>query len=182
MNEIKPIETIYNGHRFRSRLEARYAVFFDTLGIKYMYEIEGFKLPNGDLYLPDFYLPDCDTWFEVKGVMTLKDKTKIEQFAESCGKKVVVGYDDFTFALSNVDYGYSGETFCSKERSHLAKCNNVGRFYFYDMDGDWSSNCKDCSEQCDFQTLACGDGWANDCVKSAIKKALQARFEHGERG
>lgn len=32
--DIKPIETHYNGYRFRSRLEARWAVFFDALGIK----------------------------------------------------------------------------------------------------------------------------------------------------
>ena len=51
-NSIKPIETHYDGHRFRSRLEARWAVFFNTLGIKYQYEVEGYEM--GDLrYLPD---------------------------------------------------------------------------------------------------------------------------------
>lgn len=43
---IKPIETIYNGYRFRSRLEARWAVFLDSLGVKYEYEPEGFELPD----------------------------------------------------------------------------------------------------------------------------------------
>lgn len=52
--KIKPIETIYNGYRFRSRLEARWAVFFDALGVDYEYEPEGFNLPNGGRYLPDF--------------------------------------------------------------------------------------------------------------------------------
>jgi hypothetical protein len=52
--KIKPIETIYNGYRFRSRLEARWAVFFDALGVEYEYEPEGFELPNGGRYLPDF--------------------------------------------------------------------------------------------------------------------------------
>ena len=51
---IKAIETIYNGYRFRSRLEARWAVFFDALGVDYEYEPEGFNLPNGGRYLPDF--------------------------------------------------------------------------------------------------------------------------------
>ncbi len=37
---MKPIETIYNGFRFRSRLEARWAVFFDAVEIKYEYEIK----------------------------------------------------------------------------------------------------------------------------------------------
>lgn len=59
------IETIYNGYRFRSRLEARWAVFFDAGGIKYEYEPEG--VDDGDVkYLPDFYLPEFDLWVEVK--------------------------------------------------------------------------------------------------------------------
>jgi hypothetical protein len=40
---IKPIETRYKGYRFRSRLEARWAVFFDTMEIPWEYEKEGFK-------------------------------------------------------------------------------------------------------------------------------------------
>ena len=51
---MKAIETMYNGYRFRSRLEARWAVFFDALGVKYEYEPEGFLLPSGKCYLPDF--------------------------------------------------------------------------------------------------------------------------------
>lgn len=51
---IKNIETEYNGYKFRSRLEARWAVFFDAAGIKYEYEPEGFDLGNGLRYLPDF--------------------------------------------------------------------------------------------------------------------------------
>ena len=31
---IKPIETNYNGFRFGSRLEARWAIFFDMIGLK----------------------------------------------------------------------------------------------------------------------------------------------------
>jgi hypothetical protein len=53
---VQPIETRYNGHLFRSRLEARWAVWLDTLGIKYAYEHQGFNL-DGDRYLPDFWLP-----------------------------------------------------------------------------------------------------------------------------
>ena len=33
---IKAIETVYNGYRFRSRLEARWAVFFDALADRAM--------------------------------------------------------------------------------------------------------------------------------------------------
>lgn len=79
---MKAIETHYNGYRFRSRLEARWAVFFDTLGIRYEYEPEGFELSDGTYYLPDFWLPDLHLWVEVKGVMTDSDMHKIEQFRE----------------------------------------------------------------------------------------------------
>jgi hypothetical protein len=53
---IKAIETRYNGYRFRSRTEARWAVFFDTIGFKWQYEEEGYELENGRRYLPDFKL------------------------------------------------------------------------------------------------------------------------------
>lgn len=66
MEQIKAIETHYNGYRFRSRLEARWAVFFDAAGIRYEYEPEGFTLQNGLCYLPDFYLPDENIYVEVK--------------------------------------------------------------------------------------------------------------------
>lgn len=62
---IKAIETRYAGCRFRSRLEARWAKFFDTAGVKWEYEPEGFEMPSGR-YLPDFWLPDVGVWVEVK--------------------------------------------------------------------------------------------------------------------
>lgn len=53
---IEAIQTEYAGYRFRSRAEARWAVFFRTAHIPFDYEREGFKLPSG-AYLPDFWLP-----------------------------------------------------------------------------------------------------------------------------
>lgn len=67
MTWIQPIETVHADCRFRSRLEARWAVFFDNMDIPWLYEPEGFQLSDGSMYLPDFYLPDCSTWVEVKG-------------------------------------------------------------------------------------------------------------------
>lgn len=65
---IKAIETRYKGYRFRSRLEARWAVFFDHLGLRWQFEPEGFDLSAHGLgyYLPDFFLPDLNYWIEVK--------------------------------------------------------------------------------------------------------------------
>ena len=63
---IKAIETQYQGYRFRSRLEARWAVFFDALGVEWEYEPEGFDLGHEGKYLPDFYLPGLDCHAEIK--------------------------------------------------------------------------------------------------------------------
>ena len=53
---VSAIETTWRGYRFRSRLEARWAVFFETLGLQWEYEPEGFELGDGLRYLPDFLL------------------------------------------------------------------------------------------------------------------------------
>jgi hypothetical protein len=63
---FKAIETRYRGFRFRSRLEARWAVFMDTVGIRWTYEPEGFELGKDGRYLPDFWLPDLRMWMEIK--------------------------------------------------------------------------------------------------------------------
>ena len=55
---IQAIPTRYAGCHFRSRLEARWAVFFDALGIRWEYEPEGFVGAYGEPYLPDFQLPE----------------------------------------------------------------------------------------------------------------------------
>ncbi len=52
---ITPITTIYKGRRFRSRLEARWAIFFDAIDIGWEYETEGFQI-GSTKYLTDFKL------------------------------------------------------------------------------------------------------------------------------
>lgn len=61
---IKPIPTQYKGYQFRSRLEARWAVFFDEMRIPYDYENEGYEVATGVWYLPDFKIDNC--YVEVK--------------------------------------------------------------------------------------------------------------------
>ena len=57
--------TLYRGILFRSRLEARWAVLMDSIGIKFEYEAKQFQLEDGQ-YLPDFWLPDIGAWLELK--------------------------------------------------------------------------------------------------------------------
>ena len=66
---IKAIQTRYKGYHFRSRLEARWAVFFDALGLEWEYEPEGFDLGEAGWYLPDFKVystTGCVGWYEIK--------------------------------------------------------------------------------------------------------------------
>ena len=77
---LKAIETVYNGYKFRSRLEARWGVFFDAMGIKWQYEFEGFDLGEAGWYLPDFYLTNDRIYVEIKPALNLitdDDKLKI---------------------------------------------------------------------------------------------------------
>lgn len=79
---IKSIQTKFDGRFFRSRLEARWAVFFKYLAIEYAYEPEGYILPDGSQYLIDFLLPEVyyrsqlnQGWFiEVKPFGTYNEK------------------------------------------------------------------------------------------------------------
>ncbi len=96
-NEIKAIETKYKGYRFRSRLEVRWAVFFDALGVEWEYETQGYELPCGR-YLPDFYMPRFKTWLEVKaGSFTADERDRCRLLCEATKEQVVMldGMPDF---------------------------------------------------------------------------------------
>lgn len=80
---MKPIETVWRGCKFRSRLEARWAIFFQALGLKWEYEPQGFELGEAGCYLPDFYIHTATpTWLEIKphGEIGDKDEKKLIAF------------------------------------------------------------------------------------------------------
>lgn len=72
---FKAIETKYDGYKFRSRLEARWATFFNALDIPYEYEKEGYDL-EGTWYLPDFWLPKQEYFIEIKGQEPTEEEAK----------------------------------------------------------------------------------------------------------
>lgn len=81
--EPQPIETLYKGYRFRSRLEARWAVFFDAIAVEWEYEKQGYDL-NGRWYLPDFWVPHPSMkddgwgfWIEIKPTPLTEEQTGI---------------------------------------------------------------------------------------------------------
>lgn len=189
MGTLKPIETVYDGYRFRSRLEARWAILFDALGIKWEYEPEGFQLSDGTRYLPDFYLPDSSTFFEVKGLMTEVDHHKVEQLVIDSGKAAAIGYADFTFEACDM---FSADDFelTSKSESFLARCRFCGKMYFCGYQGSYACRCCGAYDGDNtFEHIVDGDGDGLPYVRfgeitfvwrRALDKAKSARFEHGE--
>lgn len=63
---IKALDTEYAGYLFRSRIEARWAVYFDKMRVSWEYEPTGLDLGSLGWYLPDFYLPAYDAYIEIK--------------------------------------------------------------------------------------------------------------------
>lgn len=111
---LKAIETIYRGNKYRSRLEARWAVFFDNLGIKYEYEQEGYILSNGSKYLPDFFLPTfCYHGMYVEVKPECGDFSKAIQFAKEAQKEIWLAEGTPAIRAYNVFCAlpYEGELF-----------------------------------------------------------------------
>lgn len=94
---IQAIETRYAGCRFRSRAEARFAVFFDALNVPWLYEPEGYQLSNGFAYLPDFLLypgTPWAMWLEVKTDSPTPDEIlKCAGLAEDTGIRTYLYFD-----------------------------------------------------------------------------------------
>lgn len=86
-NGPKAIETKWHGCRFRSKLEAQWAIVFEVMGLEWEYEPMGFRLGNGLWYMPDFVIAGLvgvgDGWcfVEVKGNMTELDRSKVDEFS-----------------------------------------------------------------------------------------------------
>lgn len=89
-----PIETRLFGFRFRSRLEARYALFFHNLDIVWQYEHEGYDIGRGCWYLPDFRLPELNLFVEIKGQRpTISEIKKCILFRNNISESIAIFYD-----------------------------------------------------------------------------------------
>lgn len=71
----------YNGKTFRSSYEVRFAKALDARGIKWEYEPKRFDLGECT-YLPDFYLPDTEEFWEIKGWLNEASQKRIRLFRE----------------------------------------------------------------------------------------------------
>lgn len=176
--KIKAIETRYKGYRFRSRLEARWAVFFDEARIEWEYEAEGFNL-DGTKYLPDFFLPNLGTYVEVKGSGDISDNEWDKVWRFSKYKPIIVFRGQMPGSFSDFDDG--GGVFVPITLSPSPDGDDT-RFPMY----------RDC---CGYQYIGspihhtmkqescprCDAGSSRETIsEEALLIARSARFEHGE--
>lgn len=205
---IKPIETIYNGYRFRSRLEARWAVFFDAAGIKYQYEPEGFDL-DGEYYLPDFFLPQFCLFVEIKPfnkdiVHHVGDGNEWEKkcckFRDITEQPILLCYGDpYTRLFCRLfAYDYTDSAGGTSEWDCLfVEFNNEIVLVTYSDRKDRSiciNPCMSHSNRIGTSYEFTGDkdllwekaffeeNWKDNFLAKARLKSRQARFEHGECG
>lgn len=182
----KAIQTYYNGYHFRSRLEARWAVFFDALGVKYEYEPEGFETDDGTKYLPDFRVK-CygyrgetngephDLYIEVKGELSDEDVHKIVKFANY---HII---DEWSPVIDNPILVVG----CIPEHNDVYNLND-GIFFDYGLiDGDEGFGAYPAAtEDGKFYLWGADSNYINrkdiPRVCKAYDIARQARFEYGE--
>lgn len=171
-SSIKPIETRYNGYRFRSRLEARWAVFFDALHIPYQYEVEGYDLA-GRWYLPDFWLPNHHCWVEIKPTGTDPYNERCMALALATNGRVlnIIG-DPWLFGYEIIVYeGFEDGGSLIEGCQFAAGRRSPGELWVADVDGS-AAIC--------LNPLDDSDRWPdliNDRLRDAYVAARQARFE-----
>lgn len=116
---MRVLPVTYRGQRFRSRLEARWACFFDSIGVDWVYEREGFDL-GGIYYLPDFWLIREKLWVEVKGEYPDSDALlKAFRLAQATGHDVMIVWGEPIVKGAGFDVKplYDGMLFSPREGS-----------------------------------------------------------------
>lgn len=59
---METLAAFYGGEYFRTEREARWAVFFDALRLRWRYDRGGFSASAGGWVSPAFWLPELDRW------------------------------------------------------------------------------------------------------------------------
>lgn len=177
---LKAIPTTYGDVVFRSRLEARWAVFFDSMGLRWAYEPEGFILPSGERYLPDFKVQDIG-WLEIKPLIKRASKLFDDEIdAPHYGGSPFFQYDKPTmyseFAETTdepyfIIHGQPGSIDCDWETTpdYYAACYQDSPYFF--------TQCSECNAiGLTYNCQGYGIRHANDCTQRIIRAE---RLSHG---
>jgi hypothetical protein len=176
MIQARPLSrhTIYNGQKYKSELEAKWARFFDILLIKFEYEPKDIDLPGIGIYRCDFRLPDQDCWVEIKGErpkkqeidkalgLAIKDQHPVLMF---CGDihPMIRAHMAYPFVPRLKDR-WSPDSFT------WAQCIKCGYIDLIECEAAYPPRCRSCD-----QWTFCGPE-SNDLVK-AYTQAANCRFD-----
>lgn len=159
MNEIYPISTEYRGIVFRSRLEARWAVFFDFVNIPFRYEprVDEIDFCGGlTFYKPDFWLIGMDMWVEVKPFpfckLSFAETKKAEGWAKEYGQILILSG---TPCIPN-----------EKTESHYLLSFNEEKNKFFLIKNMWWCECP----KCHLVGIRPGGGTPGECDKTCLGK------------
>lgn len=188
-NQQEPvcIHVKYGGCDFRSRPEARWAVFFDNAGIEYQYEPDGFNLKTRP-YLVDFFLPEMDIFVEVKSSAEKfyeGAKTKLAELMKATKKNAIVAFGNLRFQFCTVDSNGELVIFENKD-SFLDQCaDHPEHRWFGSLRRDGDLVCPKCGSKkanaalWGHFPLTLGQSSDTVFLRSAMM-ARSARFEYGE--
>lgn len=179
---MRAIETTYRGCRFRSRLEARWAVALDAAEIAWAYELEGFVLADGRHYLPDFYLSEVNAFVEIKPTAPRRSELELARLlAEGSGRNV------YLFGGEIPWFDRYGRL---EPRTWAVLVDRVGRLT--EDEDHWLTRCPGCQKLgLEFEgrwgRIACGCRDKSERASSHDERIIagyysgrMARFEHGE--
>ncbi len=191
---VKPVETLYRGYRFRSRLEARWAVFFDALRLGWEYEPEGYDTGGAGYYLPDFRVPGIlgeTKLYEIKPEWPDRDALRK---AEAAGAAIIVGTPGIKMDPSVWSVSYCILSSDASRHYVFAECRYCGITIewhpafmwgatFAAPNGDmitWDSM-GETEGHCDCRPDKDGSPYTDtDRLRAAYTAARSARFEFGE--
>jgi hypothetical protein len=179
------IPTRYEGYLFRSRLEAKRAVFFKRLGLRWGYETQGYVV-DGTPYLPDFKLilpgdriafaevkDDAADWHEGRHVRLCR------ALSRETGWPVILlvgvpsyrAYHRFTPDLA--ENAFQAVFF----RDYEPKIEVAGEYWWQYITVDEQTGALDFPFDDQQARKAFGQG-----LVDAVRAARSARFEHGASG
>ena len=170
--------TFYKGTRFRSRLEARWTIFFDELDIEWEYEKEAFDTKYG-YYLPDFFLPSLNKWFIVKGqVLESDERKKVEDVCDLTNSSAIIACGGLPLkfemdkrGLSCYRFKFIGNALDDGNRMYDQPylpciCKQCGKFDFQ-FEGRYERNCQ-CSNS---DKGNHNKSWQQPTIQNALRKA-----------
>lgn len=168
--------------------------------MRWEYEKEGYRLSNGEWYLPDFWLPELRTWVEVKGEMIASAFDTLLIFSKSLRRPtlMVVGAPWEAKVVAFDESGDYYETYMAGMNSRMVLLNDasLGRWknrseypnkiMLVDDEGLTYFEFTGCDpDEARFITGRIYDSdvdsdWAMRKYESALAASKRARFEFGE--